>query len=496
MLSRREFLKLGGLTALAAGTSGCAVLGRDLARPDLPTTLDLPPMSQPDVLWRFLNRAGYGPRPGEWLAARDQGLEAILETQLQPEAIDDTPANLVTGTLDLYNMDVTALTDQERREVFPELLWFTLAQRLYSRRQLYETAVEFWGDHFHVYARKNFFTPALKIIDDRDVIRPHAWGTFRDLLHASAYSPAMLVYLDNRLNLAEAPNENYARELLELHTVGVHAGYTQQDVAEAARTLSGLGVAVDGERQGQPVFQPNQHDDHPKEVFGLSLPAGQGEADIAQLLDYLAEHPATAVFIATKLVRRYVADQPPPTLVNQVAQTFTATHGDTAAMLRTIFRSQEFATAPPKLKRPMTYMISLLRVLNADVRLSQPLVNWVRRLGQPPFMWPSPDGYPDLSAAWMQNLLVRWNFALAVLTDGIEGVRVPFAAWGERLDRTDTALFLTQLTPHLLGRDLDDDTRDLLLDYIGRGSLQDSDRQQRLREAIALLLASPAFQWQ
>ncbi len=501
MLSRRDFLKLGGLTALAAATSGCSVIGREMTQRALPTELVLPPAlqqanSQSDLVWRFLNRAGYGPRPGEWVAAQEQGFISLLKEQLHPDQLNDTPADLITRTLDFYNMDFTVLADQERREIFPQLLWFTLARRLYSRRQLYETAVEFWGDHFHVFASKNFYSPALKIGDDRDVIRPHALGSFRELLHASAYSPAMLVYLDNRLNLAQAPNENYARELLELHTVGVHAGYTQQDVAEAARALSGLGVGEDGPRPGQAVFEPTQHDNDPKQIFGLTLPAGQGEADIAHLLDYLAAHEATAHFIATKLVRRFVADDPPTALVQEVAQSFQESRGDTAVMLRTIFLSPSFANAPPKLKRPMTYMVSLLRGLNADVRLTGYLMLWVQRLGQPPFMWPSPDGYPDESVAWAQNLLARWNFALAVLLDQVNGVQVPLAAWAERLGTRDTAVILDLLPPHLLGRALDDPTRDLLQEYIGSGSLNDSDTNQRLREALALLLASPAFQWQ
>jgi uncharacterized protein (DUF1800 family) len=298
----------------------------------------------------------------------------------------------------------------------------------------------------------------------------------------------MLVYLDNARNLKAHPNENYARELLELHTLGVHGGYTQQDVQEAARVLTGLGVK---RRQGISVFQPEEHDDEAKIVMGQSFPAGQGEADITQLLNFLATHPQTAHFIATKLVRRFVADDPPAELVDQVAQTFLSSAGDIKSMLRVIFLSDQFAQAPVKLKRPLQFLLSALRSLNVDVRPNGQLVQWVQLLGQPPYIWPAPNGYPDVAQAWTGNLLVRWNFALNLATQRLNSCEIPVDQLLQMgaAETSETAVSLwTQL---LFGRGVDPATQQLLLAYVGQTKLT----SPRWQEALALLLASPQFQY-
>ncbi|HFQ94670.1 MAG TPA: DUF1800 family protein, partial [Anaerolineae bacterium] len=344
-LSRRDFLKLGSLTAVAAGTAGCSAIGRELAQGKLPADLTLPApdtaVAAPDPILRLLNRAGYGPRPGDLERARQMGLAAWLEEQLDPDSIEDTAADLLLRNLTLYQMDVTQLIEQDRKDATVELIGSTIFRTLYSRRQLYEALVEFWSDHFNIYLRKNQVMPLAKIIDDRDVIRPHALGKFRDLLWASAKSQAMLIYLDNARNTKEHPNENYARELLELHTLGVNAGYTQADVQEAARILTGWTVRRRGRQAGQVVFREDAHDFGQKTVLGQTF-AGQGEAELDELLEMLATHPATAQRIAFKLARRFVADEPPEELVQRVTEEFTATDGDVKAMLRVIFLSEAF----------------------------------------------------------------------------------------------------------------------------------------------------------
>ncbi|MFQ5437116.1 MAG: DUF1800 family protein, partial [Anaerolineae bacterium] len=244
-LTRRNFLKLGGLTAVAAA-SGCSVIGREIAQRDIPDALPIPTGQPPDrqtsLPHRLLNRAAYGPRPGDLAQVEAMGVEQWLEAQLHPDQIDDPAATLVERGLSLYQMDMSQLLVQEPKDAAQELIGATIARAILSKRQLYEVMVEFWSDHFNIYLRKHKLMPLLKLADDRDVIRPHALGKFRDLLFASAHSPAMLVYLDNIQNEKGHPNENYARELMELHTLGVHGGYTQTDVQELARMLTGWGV--------------------------------------------------------------------------------------------------------------------------------------------------------------------------------------------------------------------------------------------------------------
>jgi uncharacterized protein (DUF1800 family) len=497
-LSRRDFLKLGSLTAVAAGTAGCSAIGRELAQGELPAELSLPApdTTGSDPILRLLNRAGYGPRPGDLARARQMGAPAWLEEQLNPDGIKDTAADLLARSLTLYQMDATQLIEQDRKDATVELIGAAIFRALYSRRQLYEAMVEFWSDHFNIYLRKNRMMPLAKILDDRDVIRPHALGKFRDLLWASAKSQAMLLYLDNARNSKEHPNENYARELLELHTLGVDAGYTQADVQEAARILTGWTIRRRGRQAGKTVFQADAHDFGEKMVLGQRF-AGQGAADRAELLVMLVTHPARARRIAFKLARRFVADEPPEGLVQRVAQTFTETDGDVKAMLRVIFLSEAFASAPPKLKRPYTYMISALRALNTDLSLSRnrAIGRWLERLGQLPFHWPPPDGYPDTAPAWATNLLPRWNFALALLHGELPGAAPPLeeiVAAGNAETAVDTLQLFAGL---VYGRSLTPDEEALFANYTGSGPLDNPETQLRLKDSVALMLASPAFQW-
>lgn len=499
--SRREFLRLGGLTAVAASATACSAIGREAARRDLPEALSMPVGEESTAvttpIHRFLNRAGYGPQPGDIAQATAVGLAATLEAQLNPEAITDTAADLLLRSFTVYHMDVSQLVEQDEKDAAVELISATVLRALYSKRQLYEAMVEFWSDHFNIYLRKNQFMPLLKILDDRDVIRPHALGKFRDLLAASARSPAMLAYLDNVQNTKDQPNENYARELLELHTLGVHAGYTQADVQAVARILTGWTVERRGRHKGAFVFKPELHDFGPKTVLGQTFQADDGEAEVTALLDMLVTHPATSEFIAAKLVRRFVADEPPTALVNQVAQTYRDTDGDIKAMLRAIFLSEAFAAAPPKLKRPYTYFLSLLRALHADLRLTRAraMGRVLEQMGQLPFHWPPPNGYPDTAAAWAGNLLPRWNLALAVLHEQMPGVSAPLEPIVAAGSAQTPAEVLALFSGLLYGRTLTAAETDLFHGYVGDGALSDQPTQQRLRDSVALMLASPAFQW-
>ncbi|MFZ0544173.1 MAG: DUF1800 family protein [Candidatus Promineifilaceae bacterium] len=512
-LSRRDFLRLGGLTAAAASVTSCSVVSRYAAQEELPDTLAVPtavptgsaPSTAPvdgfptvtvNAIQRLLNRAGYGPRPGDLERAADMGFEAYLEEQLDPDSIEDTAADLIVRDLNYYHMDIDQLIGRDdNRDFMVELTTATVGRAVYSKRQLYEAMVEFWSDHFNIYIRKNAIMLPLKLVDDRDVIRPNALGKFRDLLFASAKSPAMLVYLDNVRNVKSDPNENYAREIMELHTLSVDAGYTQQDVQELARALTGWGSAIRGRQQGGFVFHADQHDNGSKQILDLTLPAGQGEEDVYQALEMLATHPSTARFISYKLVRHFVADEPPDTLVEQVAQTFLDTDGDIKSMLRVIFLSEEFATAPPKLKRPYSYLISAMRALNADISNYRGFIYWLESMGQLPFNWAAPNGYPDVSAAWIANLLPRWNFALTFLSTDTPGARVPLERLIGAGQVSDTADALDLFAGLIYGAPLGTADRALFTDYVGSDPLRNRETTLRLRDAIALMLASPPFQW-
>lgn len=512
-LTRRNFLRLGGLTAVAAGTAGCSAVGRELVQRELPEALWVPtavpgtpsltqtapnlPTLAVNPVRRLLNRAGYGPTPGEVARAEQLGLAAYLEEQLNPESIDDLAGDLIARHQSLYQMDASILVEQEPQDGAVELIGSTLMRAIYSKRQLYEAMVEFWSDHFNIYLRKEEVMPLAKIVDDREVIRPYALTNFRDLLGASAKSPAMLLYLDNISNEQSHPNENYARELLELHTLGVDGGYTQRDVQEVARVLTGWTVAKRGRLRGQFVFDEDVHDFGEKQILGQTFPAGRGEAEVEELLDLLASHPSTATFLATKLVRRFVADEPPPDLIRQVAEAYRQNNGAIRPMLQVIFLSEEFATAPPKLKRPHTYMVSALRALRVDFSLGRgrAIGDWMQTMGQPLFQWPPPDGYPDIASAWAANLLPRWNFAVALLHSEIPGATVPLddllAAGG--VTTVESAL---QLVAGLVyGRSLQPNELELFTADIGGQPIHNGEGQLRLRDCIALMLASPEFQW-
>ncbi|HEX6186050.1 MAG TPA: DUF1800 domain-containing protein [Pyrinomonadaceae bacterium] len=395
------------------------------------------------------------------------------------------------------------------QRIMYELNSSRILRAVYSERQLQEVMVDFWTNHFNVFAQKGadrwFLTSY-----DRDVIRPNALGNFRDLLEATAKSPAMLFYLDNfqsvspnaqqnrrgmrrmqqgdgemrpggllggrRMNrrqaqrrmereqqqqpqgegqmTAEQPrpqpqrmrrgiNENYARELMELHTLGVDGGYTQKDVQEVARAFTGwtinaprgaglYGAAADESRAGTFFFNPRTHDPGEKTVLGVKVPAGGGVEDGRKVLDVLVAHPSTAKFIATKLARKFVSDTPDPALVRRVADAFRKSNGDIKTTLRALFTSPEFNSAEArraKIKTPFELAASALRTLGAEVEVRPALIQWVARMGEPLYGYQAPTGYPDEAAYWVNTgaLLERLNFSLALVSNRIPGARVDLA---------------------------------------------------------------------
>jgi uncharacterized protein (DUF1800 family) len=313
-----------------------------------------------------------------------------------------------------------------------------LLRAIYSNRQLEELLTDFWFNHFNVYLDKG--ADHFLITEyERDVIRPHVLGRFRDLLDATAKSPAMLFYLDNWQSRAPGQagsgkraqpglNENYGRELLELHTLGVDGGYTQHDVTEVARCFTGW--TIDQPRQGGPFsFNPRMHDQGEKTVLGVRIPPGGGIEDGEKVLDILARHPSTAHFISRKLAVRFVADDPPEALVERMAQTFLKTRGDLRAVITTMLESVEFwsfGAYRSKLKSPLELVASAVRAADGDVDFASGLVNQVAQMGQPLYRKQEPTGYSNSSQEWLNSagLLARMNFAVNLEDSKIPGVKV------------------------------------------------------------------------
>jgi uncharacterized protein (DUF1800 family) len=383
--------------------------------------------------------------------------------------------------LDRQAARVGELYEFKDKTLLEDLSRATLLRAVLSERQLHEVMVHFWTDHFNVDPSKGE-SRWLKAADDRDVIRAHALGDFRTLLRATAVSPAMLWYIDGRVNRRsrpnDKPNENYARELLELHTLGVHGGYTQQDVMEVARCLTGWTVR-DRRRflRGRVEFDARQHDDGPKRVLGVDFPAGLGAGDLDRVLDLVAFHPETARHLAWKLCRRFIADEPPAAAVASTAAAFTASRGNLPATLRALFSTPEFnapAARGAKFKRPFHFVASALRATNATTDASREIIDYLVRLGHAPFRYATPDGYPEEALHWQSTLLWRWNFATALAGNRLKGTSINAEQLRDQLGGDDA------LMASLLGRLPSADER---LAYHASG------------DGLALLLASPAFQF-
>jgi uncharacterized protein (DUF1800 family) len=413
-----------------------------------------------------------------------------------------------------------------QRTVMTDLSEQKILRAAYSERQLEEVMVDFWFNHFNVFAGKGA-TRGYLTEYERDAIRPHVFGKFRDLLQATAESPAMLFFLDNWQNSAPADaqtmdsrqqlmnrrpnslprgarraaafpqpprpaqaaqnrrprgiNENYARELMELHTLGVDGGYTQKDVQEVARAFTGW--TIQNPRLGGGfMFEPRLHDDGEKLILGHRIKAGGGKHDGEEVLDILAAHPSTAQFIATKLARRFVSDTPPKSVVDRAAKRFHETDGDIREVVRTIVTSPEFFSAEAyraKVKTPFEFVVSAVRATGTETASGLPLAAALRTLGMPLYMCQPPTGYADRADAWVNTgaLLARMNFAVSLTTPRFRGGRANAGAAS-----ADPATTRDALVANVLGRDLSAETTATIA------------KAEQTPQAIALVLGSPEFQ--
>ena len=556
----------------------------------------------------MLNRLGYGPRPGEVVRVAELGPENWIRLQLEPSKIPDPAAEAVVGDLSklkLSRADLVEAYQTEQRErnqlqraranenaeevrrlrmemqdgeqavvaqALGELQHAKLARAVLSERQLEQVLVDFWFNHFNVDARKQQVR-ATVVSYEQDTIRPHVFGSFRDILGATAHSAAMLVYLDNfrssremelgpreqaaaeRLRrevmgeeqmkpaadaatmTAAAPtpapatpakrglNENYGRELLELHTLGVDAGYTQKDVQEVARAFTGWTI---NPRNGNFLFRRQWHDDGPKKILGVEFASGGGVKDGEKVLDMLAAHPATAKRIATKLCQRFVADEPPAALVERVAKAFLESKGNLRATYEAVFFLPEFFASEhlrAKTKSPFEFTASALRASGATLvaadglRTRLPLraveagaalgrggdrldrmprktaMLHLVELGQPPYVWSPPTGFPEDSTHWVSAgaLVSRLNFSLSLTAGQVVDARVDARNLLGTANADRPEEVVSALAGNVLGRQPSAGTLRVLLEQAAP-SREGATAVPDVPKLLALLLGSPEFQ--
>jgi uncharacterized protein (DUF1800 family) len=412
-----------------------------------------------------LSRLTFGPKPGDVLEVRTIGLDKWIDLQLHPERIDDSAVEAFVGRYPTINRNQSDLLRQyahqqrerrearrdmtdssmsgtdsvkmrrelrqlgnSRRDVVNQLQSSRVARAVASERQLQEVMTDFWHNHFNIFAQKGAPEPYYLVDFDQNVIRPRALGKFRDLLGAVAQSPAMLFYLDNARSRAEKLNENYGRELMELHTLGVDGGYTQQDVINVARAFTGWTIRPP-QQGGGFIFRPQVHDAGEKIVLGHKLAAGRGMEDAQDVLDILARSPVTARFIATKIARRFVSDVPPKTLVDRATQVFLKTDGDIREVVRTIVTSPEFFSQQAfrsKVKSPFEVVVSAMRALNARPDSTPRTAQVIAYLGQPIFGHQAPNGWPETGESWMNTgaILNRINFGMTAAAGRLPGIDI------------------------------------------------------------------------
>jgi uncharacterized protein (DUF1800 family) len=436
---------------------------------------------------RLVRRATLGLTDADVTAARAMGYQGWLQYQLDYQRIDDSAVDNAVATLwPTTTQDVNTLFSvaQGTVQTAQQAAWVYRAAL--SKRQLYERMVEFWSDHFNIEFAKVGY---LKVVDDRDVIRKHALGKFSDLVKASSKSGAMMAYLDQNVSRAGAPNQNYARELMELHTLGVNGGYTQDDVAELSRVLTGWTI----QGRGTFTFNPALHDWGSKTVMGVTIPAGSpslgadGIKEGEQIIDFLCNHPSTATFISTKLLKWLLTPEPTQAQINTVAGVFRATGGDLKLVVRAILNQGWVTAAPVKFKRPFHYLVSALRGSNAAITNTAGINGQLVNLGQPLYQWETPDGYPDLFEFWSGNLMPRWQLASTVAnlrSGSIVVDATPYLA-----GTADAAVDL--MSRNLFGGEMDSATRANLLNYLKAGAFNET----RVRETLSLAIASESFQW-
>ncbi|MEO8083849.1 MAG: DUF1800 domain-containing protein [Ardenticatenales bacterium] len=509
-------------TFLATSAAGAALAAVEAPHaPRLRAAANCGPMPEPSAIDHLLSRATFGVTAAERARAAAMGADAWIEEQLAPATIDDhdcDDALAALPTLALGGAELKVYKDAAH-PVSSELTAATLYRAVASRRQLFEVMVDHWSNHFNIFMPEEFIV-RYKTVDDREVVRKHALGQFRDMVHASSKSPVMMRYLNVSANTRNGPNENYARELMELHTLGVGGGYTEQDVKAVARCFTGWNWNADVAFE----FRPADHVPGDKIVLGKRIPEG-GAAEAEAVIDLLVDQPSCATHVARRLVRRFVSDTPPDSLIQSVAAAF-GRDGDIKAMVRVLLRSPEFAAAttaqgggPAKIRRPLEQWAACLRALECDagallaelpkdvyeggdrVAYEGRAEAYLQQMDQLPFRWRAPDGYPDSGRPWsgMHVMVGRWNFAQALCAGELHNMP-PYLyelTVIHLADRTAERV-VDDWAMRILPRGLTADDRMRLVDFLGNGrtdALDEATLRARLPLTIAAMLDSPYFSW-
>ena len=554
------------LVSLAVAVSVSSAQAPKAAAPNRASASQSQELLPDEQVQQVLNRLTFGARPGDAERVRAMGIDKWIDLQLHPERIPDVSTDSLLTHYAVYSTPTSdiirdfTLTQQLQRQVKREASDTTMERRdarrdaltenpqaanavrqtqalvgeiqsaklvraVASERQLNEVMVDFWENHFSVFAGKGQ-TRLFLAHYDRDVIRPRALGKFRDLLGAVAKSPAMLFFLDNAQSAADSTqptlgrrpgmggragiaarrpglgagrgqlppavrerlqnatpeereqlmkrvqqqakrglNENYARELMELHTLGVDGGYTQKDVQEVARALTGW---MFNRQTGEFVFNPAIHDAGEKIILGHKFPAGRGQEEGEEVLDLVARAPATARFITTKLARHFVSDEPPKALIDRCAKKFSSTDGDIRETLRCVITSKEFLSREAyrvKVKTPFEVVASALRAVNGQPDYTPRTAQVVARLGQPIFGRQTPDGWPDRGDAWMNTgaILNRINFGLSVAAGQLPTARLENWPLYDSLKALPRAQQVDAVVKAMLGGQVSTETREVLM---------------------------------
>jgi uncharacterized protein (DUF1800 family) len=530
-----------------------------------PGKLPVHELNEEEAILHALNRLGFGPLPGQVEQIKKTGLESWIQGQLHPEAVpdpvvdarlaqypalqlnaaalleryppQDVAAKRLGMKVDEYQRRLQELAKQpggmnslpfkDQNEIVNEIVEAKIVRAVYGERQLAEQLDDFWFNHFNVFVYKDLDRWYL-IPYERDAIRSHVLGKFRDLLEATAKSPAMLFYLDNsssadprafdRLKLhpvrarpgeklpplggKRGLNENYGRELMELHTLGVDGGYKQQDVIEVARAFTGW--TIESPREN-PAFYFNEriHDPDPKRVLGKKIKAG-GIKDGEQVLDLLVKDKHTAQHVSLQLAQHFVSDDPPPALVAGMAKTFEKSKGDIRAVMTTMIYSPEFwsrAAFRAKVKTPFELVVSAARALGADVDQPMQLAQWVSRIGEPLYQCLTPNGYSDKAATWVSTgaLLNRMNFAVALTSNKVRGAQVDINSLVGTDVGKNASLALERVETEFLAGQVSDSThatleKEMTEPRIVGAKLDDPVTQVNVGLITGLVLGSPEFQ--
>jgi uncharacterized protein (DUF1800 family) len=432
------------------------------------------PLPTTSAAAHLANRATFGCKLADVARINAMGAEAWIDEQLEPDSIDDNALENALGTL----IARTATNAADVR---------MMARAIFSKRQLAWRMVYFLNNHFATYRPK---TQPISETNEDDTFRRLCFGAFRDVLRASAQSPAMIDFLDSQTNVASSPNENYARELMELHTLGVDGGYTQRDVEELARVLTGWTFVAGG----QFTFTAARHDFGAKTVLGVSIPAtsptigAEGVKEGERMLDVLLKHPSTGRFLASKLLKWFVTPEPTTAQIDAVAAVYRATNGDIKRMVRATLNEGWMAQAPLKLKRPYHMVVSSLRNTSAIVVNLQGAVGTSAQLGQSLFAWETPDGFPDIMEYWAGNNTPRWAFLTGLANStSTTAFRVSMAPY--MAGTPDAALDMMNV--ELFGGEMASATREQLRAFL----LGATFNEARVRETLGLALCSHEFQW-